>query len=69
MKAESTIRKELASLEKLISRKGSPGTSRLAYIVHEAIRWAREDTRGWPAPSSEIQKDLILLLREVGKKP
>lgn len=64
MKAESTIRKELAALWRIVQTHPNEGVRRIAYIKHSTIRWAREDVKQWPAPHTECEDDLRLALEE-----
>lgn len=56
MKSERTVKRELRRLRRFIDENQasiSPAVilqRRVAHEVECAIRWAREDIRGWPAP-------------------
>lgn len=50
MKAESTIKRELRALRRAIDSPNTDNlTKRIAWEIEQAIRWAREDVRDWPA--------------------
>lgn len=51
MKADSTVKKELRRLRAFIDSPGEDELAkRIAWEVEHAIRWAREDVKGWPNP-------------------
>lgn len=58
----STIRRRVAELRKFIETPGSdPVAVRVAYEVEQAIRWAREDTVGWPTPLASACATAVLI--------
>jgi hypothetical protein len=64
MKAESTVRRKLAYLRKhFIKDNPDLVLVRVAQGIEYGIRWAREDTRGWPSPNLEAVV-LAQLIRE-----
>ena len=51
MKSERTIHQHLRALRRVIEDESTDlVTCRIAYEIETAIRWAREDTVGWPRP-------------------
>lgn len=55
MKAESTVQREVRRLRRYIDAHPMTVESKVAYIMECAIRWAREDTRGWSAPLADVE--------------
>lgn len=52
MKAQSSVDREMNRLRRLCESVDDPLLARIAWEVLHAIRWAREDTTGWPKPTS-----------------
>lgn len=66
MKADSTVRKELRRLRQLIDSPDTDNlTKRVAYEVEQAIRWAREDVKGWPCPLAAAVSGANLIREEI----
>lgn len=64
MKSQSTIKKHLRGLRKLIYDPDTdPLTMRIAYAMETAVRWATEDTVGWCGLVEEA-KDEARIYRE-----
>jgi hypothetical protein len=65
MKAQSTVRKSLGSVRRLIEDPDTDViTKRMAYEIECAIRWAREDgIKGWPSPA-QMAVDAGRLLKD-----
>jgi hypothetical protein len=61
--SKRTIKKRLTELRDLVDHNPDPIVQRIAYGMESAIRWATEDTKGWPAPEAEA-KLLAKFLRE-----
>lgn len=61
--SEKTIKKSLKDLRTLVDESRDPAVQRIAYAMETAIRWATEDTKGWPKPDQEA-KLLAKMLRE-----
>lgn len=56
MKADSTIRRELAALRReCIEGSTDPVERRVAQAIETAVRWARHDVRGWPSLRDEAR--------------
>lgn len=53
MKADSTIKRELKKLRHIVENNPDHYEARFAQAMETAIKWAREDTHGWPSPSKE----------------
>lgn len=66
MKADSTVKRELRRLRQTIE---SPDTDNLtkcvAWEIEQAIRWAREDVRGWATPSESAFSGANLIRDEI----
>jgi hypothetical protein len=70
MKADSTIHRELRRLHRFAqSGEGSVAERRIAYAVACAIRWAREDTKGWPAPLEDVKAQAQCLANDSESTP
>jgi hypothetical protein len=67
MKAQSTINRELRRLRKFIETDSDLLATRVAWAVEHAIRWAREDTGGWPSPLTSARSTVELIRKEQGK--
>lgn len=66
MKADSTVQKELRRLRQMIDDPATDRlTKRVAWEVEQAIRWAREDVKSWPAPVSSAVSSANLIREEV----
>jgi hypothetical protein len=59
--SESTIKRRLKELRRLIDTSKDPAEQRIAYGMESAITWAREKTVGWEAPVI-IARDLAKFL-------
>lgn len=67
MKTNSTINRELRALRSYIdSPDADPLTSRIAWEVEQAIRWARQDVKSWPRPLDSASSCASLLRQEIG---
>ena len=65
MRADSTIKKELRRLRVLIDDPDTDSvTQRVAWEVEHAIRWAREDVKGWPSPTASVVDGAELIRAE-----
>ena len=68
MKAQSTVKKHLRELRALIdSSDDDPATMRIAYAMECAVRWATENTTGWPGLAAEAKILSGLLKKELSK--
>jgi hypothetical protein len=67
VKSKKQIDAELERLLKIVNAKANPVEARVAYITHEAIRWATLNTRGWKRPSAEIPDNARFVIRAVGE--
>lgn len=70
MKADSTIRRELSRLHRFASSgEGTVAERRFAYAIACAIRWARDDTRGWPSPLEDAKAQAQCLANDLDSTP
>lgn len=65
VKSDSTIRRNLRALRKICETSKDPIESRMAQAMESAIRWAREDTRGWPQMDVEAREMTKILRRDI----
>jgi hypothetical protein len=69
VKADTTIRRNLRGLQRLIDDPDTdPLTQRVAYAMETAIRWITENTRGWPAMPGEAKAMAALIRQDMGHK-
>lgn len=62
MKAEATITRHLRQLRReCIDGSNDLIEKRIAYAMEVAVRWAREDVRGWPGLAEEARASAQLL--------
>jgi hypothetical protein len=54
IKKPVTVAREIRRLRKLIDSDPDKVRTRVAYAVETALRWATEDTTGWPPPSKDV---------------
>lgn len=64
MKSKKQIDAELKRLLKIVNSK-RPVESRIAYVAHEAIRWATLNTTGWMKPSEDVLANSIIATQQV----
>lgn len=63
---EDKIKRELKKLRTLIeNNEDDPVLSRIAYEMETAIRWATEDTTGWPSPREQAISGSKMLKSEL----
>ena len=48
MKADSIVKRNLARVSRLRQSHPDLVVRRVAWAIEHAVRWAREDVRGWP---------------------
>lgn len=65
MKSDSTIRRHLRQLRKLIDSTDDPALGRMAYAIECAVRWSREDVVGWPGLCEQATAETKFLLEEI----
>lgn len=66
MKADSTVRKELRQLRQIIDAQDTDNlTKRIAWEVEHAIRWARQNVKDWPSPTSSVVSGANLIREEI----
>lgn len=66
MKADSTVKRELRQLRKLINDAEADAlTKRIAWEIEQAIRWAREDVKGWPSPLASAVSGANMIRDEI----
>lgn len=66
MKADATIRRHLRELRReCIDAQNDIIEKRIAYAMEVAVRWAREDVRGWPGLADEARSEARLLRHEL----
>lgn len=65
--SQRTIKRRLKELRALIDNDPDPAVQRIAYGMETAIRWATEDTKGWPSPAQESQLLAKMLRQELSK--
>ena len=68
MKAQSTIRRNLKELRAIIETSNNPIETRIAYAMEQAVRWAVEDTRGWPSLAKDAKDNADILASELNWK-
>jgi hypothetical protein len=49
-----TLQRELKKLRKIVETSKDPLETRIAYTIEHAIRWATQETVGWPRPHKEV---------------
>lgn len=65
MKADSSIKRELRRLRQTIESPDTDNlTKRVAWEIEQAIRWAREDVRGWATPTESAFSGANLIREE-----
>ena len=65
MKSKNNLQKTIRNLRKIIDTTQDPATKRMAYFVENTLRWAIEDTRGWPRPEEELYSEVDWLKKEL----
>jgi hypothetical protein len=66
MPADSTVKRQLASLRRVINHSPDAVASRIAYAMEVAILWARTETCGWTPMAEEALQEAKLLREELG---
>lgn len=66
--SQRTIKRRLKELRTLIDTSKDPCVTRIAYGMECAIRWAIEDTSGWPSPEEEALILGDILRRELQER-
>lgn len=62
MKSERTVKRHLRELRReCIDGPNDVIGRRIAYAMEVAVRWAREDTRGWQGLADEARSEASLL--------
>lgn len=51
------VKAELKKLRKFIETTKCPIESRIAYAMEQSIRWATQETVGWPKPNREAVEE------------
>ena len=64
-KSDRRVSQALKDLRDLVEEDADPIVRRIAYAVEQGIRWAREDTVGWPDPANDVRADAALLRQEL----
>lgn len=54
-KSPATIKRHLKQLRSEVINGDDPVASRVAYAMEQAIRWATENTRGWPSLAEQAR--------------
>lgn len=62
---KAKIKAELKKLRHLVENSDCPITTRIAYSMEHAIRWATEETVGWNKPHHDAEIDAQLLKNEL----
>lgn len=65
MKSKTTIRKHLRELRQLIENTDDPLERQIAYAMETAVRWATEETVGWPGLREEAKAEARILAKEL----
>jgi hypothetical protein len=68
MKSKSYIRKNLRELRNIIDNSKDPLEVSLAYEMECAVRWAVEDTVGWPSLARQVKMGADSLRSELKGK-
>lgn len=63
MKSERRVNAAVKRL-RLLSVQEDRLLARVAWEVEHAIRWAREDTQGWPEPDVSVKAGVALIRQE-----
>jgi hypothetical protein len=66
-KSDALVKRELRRLRRFIDSSNDPIDRRIAYVVETAIRWARQDTVGWPTPLKDALANADLLRTELAR--
>ena len=66
MKSKRTHQRHLRELRQLIESTTDPVEMRVAYAMEQAVRWAIENTRGWPSLRQEAIDEAYILRKEMG---
>ena len=69
MKAQSTVRRHVRALRRVIENDSDPLVRALGYEIETAIRWAREDVVGWSDPVTAARNAARRLRLEFGIAP
>lgn len=70
MKAESTLRKHIVRLRRIVdSPNADCVSSRVAYESEQLLRWVLGDTRGRPSPADSALETAILIRRDLRVPP
>jgi hypothetical protein len=65
VKSDRSVKTNLIQLRHLIDSTSDPILKRIAYAIETAVRWAREDVRGWPDLVEEAEAEAALLKKEI----
>jgi hypothetical protein len=65
VKAPSTVRRHLKGLRDIVETSKDPIEIRIAYAMEQAVRWAVEDTSGWPSLADEARANTQILRNEL----
>lgn len=63
-KSERTIKRNLGQLRNLIDTTEDPVLKRVAYSMENAVRWATENTVGWPGLVQQAVSEAYMLKQE-----
>lgn len=67
--SQRIVKQALKDLRHLIDTSDDPCVQRIAYGMETVIRWATEDTVGWPKPAAEAQVLAKMLRDELLRSP
>lgn len=62
--SQATLKKHLRELRHVVEHDPDPIVRRLAYQAETSIRWATQDTVGWPTPVKDVLANARLLHEE-----